>query len=186
MTKRPRFSSQTAHDDIRFTIGSCALGAILVAINQRGVCAIALGDDAEILRCDYQKRLPNAKYRPGDDECEQRLAEVVGFIDSPRQALKPDFPLDLQGTTFQQRVWQALLEIPFGTTASYTQIAQRINAPKSARAVAGACAANPLAIIIPCHRVIHRDGSLSGYHWGIERKTQLLQRERDDLFKVEA
>ena len=161
--------------EIRFAIGECSLGSILVAKSDIGVCAILLGDDPEALAHQLQDRFPRAALIGGDPEFEQLVARVVGFVEAP--ALGLDLPLDVQGTAFQQRVWQALREIPAGSTASYTEIASRIGAPKSVRAVAQACAANPLAVAIPCHRVIRTDGDLSGYRWGVERKRALLQRE---------
>jgi AraC family transcriptional regulator of adaptative response/methylated-DNA-[protein]-cysteine methyltransferase len=164
-----------ANAEIRFAIGQCSLGAILVASSQRGLCAIQIGDDPDALACDLQDRFPRATLVGGDADFEQVVATVVGMVETPRLGL--ELPLDVRGTAFQQRVWQALREIPPGTTASYTEIAQRIGAPKSARAVAQACAANPLAIAIPCHRVVRTDGTLSGYRWGVERKRALLLRE---------
>ena len=164
-----------AATEIRFAIGQCSLGAILVAQSSRGVCAILIGDDPEVLVRDLQDRFPKAHLIGGDADFEQLVARVVGFVEAP--AIGLDLPLDLRGTAFQQRVWQALREIPAGRTASYTDIAQRIGAPASVRAVAQACGANPLAVAIPCHRVVRLDGGLSGYRWGIERKRELLSRE---------
>ncbi|VTU26221.1 Regulatory protein of adaptative response [Variovorax sp. PBL-E5] len=164
-----------AGTDIRFAIGECALGAILVAQSERGVCAIALGDDPEALVRDLQDQFPQARLLGGDARFEQLVARVVGFVEAPGLGL--DLPLDVRGTAFQQRVWQALREIPAGSTASYADVARRIGAPKSVRAVAQACGANHLAVAIPCHRVVRSDGHLSGYRWGVERKSALLQRE---------
>lgn len=160
---------------IRFAIGQSSLGAILVAQSARGVCAILLGDDPEALLRDLQDRFPKAHLIGGDGDFEQTVASVVGFIEAPRIGLS--LPLDLQGTAFQLRVWQALRGIPAGQTASYSDIAQRIGSPSSVRAVASACAANPVAVAVPCHRVLRIDGSLSGYRWGVERKRALLLRE---------
>jgi AraC family transcriptional regulator of adaptative response/methylated-DNA-[protein]-cysteine methyltransferase len=160
---------------IRFAIGDCSLGAILVAASERGVCAILMGDDPEALARDLQDRFARAELIGGDAVFEQWVAKVVGLVEVPRLGL--DLPLDVRGTAFQQRVWQALREIPPGATASYSEIARRIAAPKAVRAVAGACAANTLAVAIPCHRVVRTDGSLSGYRWGVERKRALLERE---------
>lgn len=160
---------------IHFAVGQCSLGAILVAASQRGVCAIALGDDAEALLRELQDRFPRAELIGADAGFEQMVAQVVGLVEMPQRALA--LPLDVQGTAFQQKVWQALRQIPPGSTISYSELAQRIGSPKAARAVAQACAANPLALAIPCHRVVRNDGSLSGYRWGIERKRALLQRE---------
>src|SRR3989454_2096370 len=164
-----------ANTEIRFAIGECSLGSILVASSDRGVYAILLGDDADKLVHDLQDQFPRANLIGGDAEFEQLVARVVGFIEAPGIGL--DLPLDVRGTAFQQRVWQALREIPAGETASYTDIADRIGSPKSVRAVAQACAANALAVAIPCHRVVRNDGGLSGYRWGVERKRALLGRE---------
>jgi AraC family transcriptional regulator of adaptative response/methylated-DNA-[protein]-cysteine methyltransferase len=165
----------TANSRIRFAIGECSLGAILVAASERGVCAILVGDDPDTLMRDFQDRFPRARVASGDAEFEQRAAKVVSFVESP--ALGLELPLDIQGTAFQQRVWKALREIPAGKTVSYAEIARRIGAPKAVRAVARACAANTLAVAIPCHRVVRNDGAMSGYRWGIERKRALLERE---------
>ncbi|MDQ0127199.1 AraC family transcriptional regulator of adaptative response/methylated-DNA-[protein]-cysteine methyltransferase [Pseudomonas lini] len=163
------------NNDIRFAVGQCSLGAILVAQSARGVCAILLGDDPHQLVCDLQDKFRRANLIGADHVFEQLIAKVVGFIEAP--AIGLDLPLDVRGTAFQERVWQALREIPAGSTASYTDIAQRIGSPKAVRAVAQACGANSLAVAIPCHRVVRSDGNLSGYRWGVERKRQLLERE---------
>ena len=160
---------------IRFAVGQCSLGAILVAQSARGVCAILLGDDPNALIAELQRRFPAAELLGGDAGFETLVARVVGFVEAPRLGL--DLPLDLRGTAFQQRVWQALRKIPPGQTLSYAELAARVGAPKAVRAVAGACAANPLAVAIPCHRVVRRDGDLAGYRWGIARKRALLERE---------
>jgi AraC family transcriptional regulator, regulatory protein of adaptative response / methylated-DNA-[protein]-cysteine methyltransferase len=160
---------------IRFAIGQCSLGAILVATTEKGVCAISLGDDPSALLRDLQDRFPKAQLTGGDQDFERLVAKVVGFIEAP--ALGLDLPLDVRGTAFQQRVWQALREIPAGETASYTEIARRVRRPKAVRAVGAACAANAIAVAIPCHRVVRNDGALAGYRWGIERKRSLLARE---------
>jgi len=164
-----------AHAEMRFAVAECMLGSILVAQSAKGVCAILLGDDADALVRDLQDCFPRATLVGGDAAFEEVVAKVIGFVEAP--ALGLDLPLDVRGTAFQQRVWQALREIPSGSTASYTEIAARIGAPGSARAVAMACGANRLAVAIPCHRVIRTDGSLSGYRWGVERKRSLLERE---------
>ena len=161
-----------ANTEIRFAIGECSLGSILVAASERGVCAILLGDDPDQLARDLQDRFPRAELMGGDAGFEQLVAKVVGFVEAPRLGL--DLPLDVRGTAFQQRVWQALRQIPAGETVSYTEVAKRIGSPKSVRAVAQACAANALAVAIPCHRVVRNDGGLSGYRWGVERKRALL------------
>jgi AraC family transcriptional regulator of adaptative response/methylated-DNA-[protein]-cysteine methyltransferase len=160
---------------IRFAIAQCALGAILVAQSERGICAILMGDDPDTLAHDLQDQFPKAQLIGGDAGFEKLVARVIGFVEAPGVGL--DLPLDVRGTAFQQRVWQALREIPAGSTASYADIAERIGAPKSVRAVAQACGANHIAVAIPCHRVVRSDGALSGYRWGVERKRSLLQRE---------
>ena len=165
-----------ANNAILFAVGQCSLGAILVAQSARGVCAILLGDDPDQLVRDLQDQFPKAELVGADQRFEQLVAQVVGLIEAPAVGL--DLPLDLRGTAFQERVWQALRDIPPGSTASYAQIAERIGAPKSFRAVAQACGANSLAVAIPCHRVVRSNGELSGYRWGVERKQQLLAREK--------
>ncbi|MNS68454.1 Bifunctional transcriptional activator/DNA repair enzyme Ada [compost metagenome] len=164
-----------ANTDIRFAVGQCSLGAILVAQSDRGVCAILLGDDPDALVRDLQDRFPKATLIGGDGAFEGLVAQVVGFVEAPGLGL--NLPLDVRGTAFQQRVWQALRDVPAGKTVSYTAIAEAIGAPNAVRAVAGACAANALAVAIPCHRVVRHDGGLSGYRWGVERKRALLDRE---------
>jgi AraC family transcriptional regulator, regulatory protein of adaptative response / methylated-DNA-[protein]-cysteine methyltransferase len=164
-----------ANTEMRFAIGECSLGSILVALSRKGVCAILLGDDPDALVRDVQDRFPHAHLIGGDQGFEELVAKVVGFVEMP--AIGLDLPLDVRGTAFQQRVWQALRDIPVGKTASYTEIAKRIGAPKSVRAVASACAANAIAVAIPCHRVVRTDGALSGYRWGVERKRALLKKE---------
>jgi AraC family transcriptional regulator of adaptative response/methylated-DNA-[protein]-cysteine methyltransferase len=160
---------------IRFAVGQCSLGAILVAQSQRGICAILLGDDPDAIVKDLQDQFPKAQFIGGDNEFEQLIAEVVGFIEAPSIGLH--LPLDVQGTAFQERVWRALREIPPGTTVSYAHIAELIGSPKAVRAVAQACGANHIAVAIPCHRVVRRDGDISGYRWGVDRKRELLRRE---------
>ena len=162
--------------EIKFAIGQCSLGAILVARSEKGVCAILLGDDPEALIHDLQDRFPKAHLIGGDKDFEALVAKVVGFVEAP--ALGLDLPLDLRGTAFQQRVWEALRKIPAGATASYAEIARRIDAPQAVRAVAAACAANRIAVAIPCHRVVRKDGDLSGYRWGVARKRALLAKEQ--------
>lgn len=159
------------HTEIRYAVGQCSLGALLVARSPAGLCAISLGDDADALAAGLLTAHPQA--RPDTDD--SALAQVAAFIDRPGSALA--LPLAPQGTPFQLRVWQALAQIAPGHTLSYTELAQRIGAPRAVRAVAGACAANPLAVAIPCHRVLRRDGALAGYRWGEARKRALLERE---------
>lgn len=160
---------------IRFAIGECSLGSILVAATERGVCAILLGDDPEELAHDLERRFPRSQLIGADAGFERLVAKVVGLVEKPRVGV--ELPLDIRGTAFQQRVWQALREIPAGETTSYSELASSIGAPKAVRAVAQACAANALAVAIPCHRVVRTDGNLSGYRWGVERKRTLLARE---------
>jgi AraC family transcriptional regulator of adaptative response/methylated-DNA-[protein]-cysteine methyltransferase len=160
---------------IRFAVGECSLGSILVAATERGVCAIQLGDEPEALVRDLQDRFPRATLVGADKDFEKLVARVVAFVEAPGLGL--DLPLDVRGTAFQQRVWRALRAIPAGSTASYTDIARRIGMPKAVRAVAHACASNAIAVAIPCHRVVRTDGSLSGYRWGVARKRLLLDRE---------
>jgi AraC family transcriptional regulator of adaptative response/methylated-DNA-[protein]-cysteine methyltransferase len=163
------------NEELRFAVGESSLGAILVASSRKGVASILLGDDPDELVRNLQDRFPNAHLIGADKAYEDLVARVIGFVEAPGFGL--DLPLDVRGTAFQQRVWQALQEIPLGQTVSYAEIARRIGAPKSIRAVAGACATNNLAVAIPCHRVVRNDGSLSGYAWGVERKRILLDRE---------
>ena len=160
---------------IRFAVGQASLGAVLVAATNKGVCAILLGDDPETLVRELQDRFPRAELEGGDPAFERTVALVVGLVEAPTQRL--DLPLDIRGTAFQQRVWAALSAIPPGKTATYKEIARAIGQPSAVRAVAQACAANPLAVAIPCHRVVRTDGDLSGYRWGVERKRELIARE---------
>jgi AraC family transcriptional regulator of adaptative response/methylated-DNA-[protein]-cysteine methyltransferase len=164
-----------ANEEIKFAVGQTSLGAILVASTKKGVAAILLGDDPDELVRNLQDRFPNARLIGADRDYETLVAQVVGFVEAPRIGL--NLPLDVRGTAFQERVWKALQEVPAGATVSYAEIARRIGVPKSVRGVAGACAANKLAVAIPCHRVIRNDGSLSGYAWGVDRKRALIDRE---------
>jgi len=163
------------NEEIKFAVGQTSLGAILVASSRKGVAAIFLGDDPNKLVRNLQDRFPRAHLIGGDRDYEILVARVVGFVEAPRIGL--GLPLDVRGTAFQRRLWQALQRIPVGTTVSYAEIARRIGAPKAVRAVAGACAANPLAVAIPCHRVVRNDGSPSGYAWGVDLKRALLDHE---------
>jgi AraC family transcriptional regulator of adaptative response/methylated-DNA-[protein]-cysteine methyltransferase len=160
---------------IRFAIGACSLGAILVASTEQGICAILIDDDPDVLVRDLQDRFPKAELIGAEPEYEQVVSRVVGMVERPELGL--DLPLDVRGTAFQQRVWQVLRGIPAGRTVSYAELAQLVGSPQGARAVAGACAANALAVAIPCHRVVRNDGSISGYRWGVDRKAALLDRE---------
>ena len=170
-----QYRSGGANEDIRFAVGECSLGAVLVASSSKGVAAILLGGDPDRLVRELQDRFPKAKLIGADRDYEALVARVVGFIEAPEQGL--DLPLDIRGTAFQQRVWRALQDIPVGRTVSYAELARRIGSPKAVRAVAGACAANSIAVAIPCHRVVRNDGSLSGYAWGVDRKRALIAKE---------
>jgi AraC family transcriptional regulator, regulatory protein of adaptative response / methylated-DNA-[protein]-cysteine methyltransferase len=160
---------------IRFAVGECSLGSILVAASELGICSIAIGHDPNMLVRELQDRFPNAVLIGADKQFERMVAQVVAFVENPSAGL--ELPLHVQGTAFQQRVWKALCEIPCGTTCTYSELAQKLGQPNATRAVAGACAANKLAVAIPCHRVVRTNGSLSGYRWGVERKEKLLHVE---------
>jgi AraC family transcriptional regulator of adaptative response/methylated-DNA-[protein]-cysteine methyltransferase len=162
-------------DELRVTIRESSLGLVLVARSNAGLRAVLIGDDRDELRRDLRRRFPSATLIDGDTERDDLADRVVAFVESPTRDL--DVPLDLRGTEFQRAVWHALRAIPPGATATYTEVARRIGMPTSARAVAQACAANALAVIIPCHRVVRSDGTLSGYRWGIQRKRILLEKE---------
>lgn len=160
----------------RYVVRPCSLGFILVSLSSTGLFAIQLGDNPVLLQENFQQHYPQAILDPRDPAVEQAAIQILALLENAK--LSVNIPLDAGGTAFQQRVWQALREIPAGETASYSDIAQRIGKPKAIRAVANACAANPLAILIPCHRVVKRNGDLSGYRWGIARKVELLKREQ--------
>ncbi len=160
---------------IRFAVSDCPLGSVLIGVTDKGVCAILLGDRSETLVRELQERFPEATLVSGDQNLESLVAKVVALVEAPTRPLC--LPLDLRGTAFQRRVWQALRDIPAGSTVSYTEIAERVGSPKAVRSVAQACAANAIAIVIPCHRVVRKSGALSGYRWGVERKRALLHRE---------
>jgi AraC family transcriptional regulator of adaptative response/methylated-DNA-[protein]-cysteine methyltransferase len=170
-----RYRQGGTGETIRFAIGACSLGAILVAATDKGICAILIGDDPDALARDLQDRFPHAQLEGADADFDRTVALVVGLVEAPRIGLA--LPLDVRGTVFQQRVWEALRAIPAGVTVSYAELAARVGVPTGARAVAGACAANPVAVAIPCHRVVRNDGAISGYRWGVERKRILLDRE---------
>ncbi|HEX6012264.1 MAG TPA: methylated-DNA--[protein]-cysteine S-methyltransferase [Geminicoccaceae bacterium] len=160
---------------IRSMVGECWLGTILVAATDEGICAILLGDDPASLLRDLEGRFPRARLAGGDEALERLTVGVADLVEAPGRDL--DLPLDPRGTAFQRRVWQALREIPAGSTASYSEIAQRVGAPDEAYAVGEACAANMIAVAVPCHRVVRKDGGLAGYRWGLRRKRALLRRE---------
>ena len=168
-----QFRSGGSDTDISYAIGECSLGLILVAQSVRGVCSILIGEDPALLARDLQVRFPEANLISNENN--ELVAKVAGLVEKP--GTRFDLPLDIRGTVFQQRVWQALRLIPPGSTATYTDIANQIRMPGAVRAIAQACAANALAVVIPCHRVVRADGSLSGYRWGTERKRALLERE---------
>jgi len=175
----PRDYRDGGHNaEIRFAVGQCSLGAILVAQSLRGICSILLGDDPDRLVRELQDMFPKAQLVGGDAGFEKLVAEVVGFVEAP--ALGLNLPLDVRGTAFQERVWQMLRTIPPGRSLSYSEVAERIGSPRAVRAVAQACGANRLAVAIPCHRVIRRDGDIAGYRWGVERKLELRHREGQD------
>lgn len=163
---------------IRFAVGPCSLGQILVAATAKGVCAIMMDDDPDVLLRELQDRFPKAELTGGDAGFEALVAQVIGLAEAPGRSVA--LPLDIHGTAFQQRVWEALKAIPAGTTATYAEVARAIGEPAAVRAVARACGANPVALAIPCHRVVRSDGSLSGYRWGVARKRDLIDRESAD------
>lgn len=165
-----------AGEVIRHATGHGSLGTVLVAATERGVCAILLGDDATELLGDLRTRFPQARHESADAAFGEWVAQVVAHIETPAEGLA--LPLDIQGTVFQRRVWDLLRTIPAGVTLSYAEVASRLGVPKAVRAVAGACAANRLAVAIPCHRVVTSTGTISGYRWGVQRKRVLLDREK--------
>lgn len=164
-----------ASDEISFSTGEGTLGAVLIARSADGVCAILLGANAGKLKGDLAARFPKNRLVRDDAKLHDDLQKVLRFIDMPADRL--DLTLDVRGTPFQRRVWEALLRIPAGKTVTYAALAARIGEPKATRAVANACAANAIALAIPCHRVIRNDGTLSGYRWGVERKRALIAKE---------
>jgi AraC family transcriptional regulator of adaptative response/methylated-DNA-[protein]-cysteine methyltransferase len=165
----------TAVDTISYAVGESALGPVLVARSVSGVCAILIGAGSDELAADLAVRFPQAKLVADEDAIHDDLTKVIGFVAKPGEGL--DLPLDLRGTPFQRRVWEALRTIPIGTTTTYSELARSIGAPDAVRAVASACAANPIALAVPCHRVVGRDGDLTGYRWGVERKRELIKKE---------
>lgn len=171
----PEPEDTPANDEIRFSVSDSSLGSVLVAASSQGVCAVLLGDESEELEADLKRRFPEAEFVDVDEAFEALAAQVVAHVEASNDSL--DVPLDLRGTEFQLRVWDALRQIPAGSSETYSEVAARIGSPQSARAIAGACAANALAVVVPCHRVVRADGGLSGYRWGVERKRSLLERE---------
>ncbi|WP_331344594.1 methylated-DNA--[protein]-cysteine S-methyltransferase [Cellvibrio sp. UBA7661] len=179
---KPMNSSRKYHEIISYCCSQSSLGQLLVARSSKGICAILLGDDRQELIADLSARFPNADLQEQAQDFSDSLDQLVALIEHPvQQQNAAQLPLDIRGTLFQQRVWTLLQEIPAGETRSYTDIAHAMGAPKAVRAVASACAANALAIVIPCHRVVRSDGNLAGYRWGLERKKTLLQREKDSV-----
>lgn len=164
---------------ITFAVAETALGAMVVAATSKGLCWISLGEDAETQLEDLQRHFSRAELCPPDADFNDWVSQVIGLVDNPSQSL--DLPLDIRGTVFQQQVWEALRHIPVGSTLDYQALAEQLGKRGGARAVAGACAANVLALAVPCHRIIRRDGSLSGYRWGVERKAALLAREKASI-----
>lgn len=164
-----------ASETVRYAIAPCSLGRVLVATSAHGIIALFLGSDDAELRGELADRFDAATVEEGGAAMDAIIAQVVAFVDSPAEEL--NVPLDIRGTAFQQSVWGVLRKIPPGTTASYREIAEQIGRPAAVRAVAQACGANPIAIIVPCHRVVRSDGALAGYRWGVERKRALLERE---------
>lgn len=173
----------TEAEEIRFAMGESSVGSVLVATTRKGVVSVLLGEDAGVLLLDLQERFPKARLLRTDRDDKAFMARVVAFIEAPRTGF--DLPLDLRGTAFQRMVWDALRDIPAGQVLSYTELARRIGLPRAVRAVASACAANRLAVVIPCHRVVRSDGTLSGYAWGVERKRALLDREAGQTCRSE-
>ncbi|MBO9394594.1 MAG: methylated-DNA--[protein]-cysteine S-methyltransferase [Caldilinea sp.] len=163
-------------EHIRFGVATCELGWVLAAATDRGLCAIELGDDPAALEARLRAQFLDA-HIVRDPDFGHWMEQVVAFLNAPQRALS--LPLDLRGTAFQRRVWAALREVQAGETVSYAELAARIGKPSAVRAVAGACAANHLAVAIPCHRVVRKNGDLSGYRWGVERKRRLLEKERN-------
>lgn len=170
-----KFRAGGAGEEIRYAAAACSFGFVLVAATAKGICAISLGAEVQTLEAEFLCRFPNADAQPGDAAFAATVAAVAAFVDAPGQGLS--LPLDIRGTAFQQRVWAALREIPAGKTASYARIAETIGAPKAVRAVGSACAANTLAVAIPCHRAVRQDGGLAGYRWGLAAKRALLEKE---------
>jgi AraC family transcriptional regulator of adaptative response/methylated-DNA-[protein]-cysteine methyltransferase len=170
--------------EIAFAVVPCPLGQLLVAATARGVCRIGLGDDAAALEADLAGEFPAAHIRRDRAELETSVEAILRYLDGREPHL--DLPLDVRATAFQRRVWQELQRIPYGETRSYADVARRIGRPSATRAVARACASNPAALVIPCHRVVREDGDLGGYRWGLDRKRALLERERGDSGQADA
>lgn len=159
---------------IKYEVGQSFLGLILVAKSEKGICALFFGDDEMDLVQELQHQFPHTEIII-DTSISTDIKKIISFTDNPTQEIS--LPLDINGTEFQHKVWKALQDIPYGKKVSYTDIATKIGAPQSFRAVANACGENKISILIPCHRVVRSDGSISGYRWGVERKIELLKRE---------
>ena len=164
---------------IEFSSTTTAFAVVLLARSAKGVCTILLGDTPAELYADLQQRWPKAELVKNDLALATDLKKVTDFLDASLTPL--DFPLDIKGSDFQKSVWAVLQTIPVGQTLSYSEVAERLHKPKAVRAVANACAANPLALVIPCHRILRADGGISGYRWGVERKHALLAKERQAI-----
>jgi AraC family transcriptional regulator of adaptative response/methylated-DNA-[protein]-cysteine methyltransferase len=162
---------------MEYAIVDSSLGRLLLARTERGLCAVLFGDDDGALITDLRTRFPSVALTRADDALLPVSDAVLAVVESSDGDIRPDVPLDLHGTPFQRLVWEALLCVPAGTTTTYSEIAERIGRPSSVRAVAQACGANALAVIVPCHRAVRRDGGVSGYRWGVDRKRRLLERE---------
>jgi AraC family transcriptional regulator, regulatory protein of adaptative response / methylated-DNA-[protein]-cysteine methyltransferase len=180
MISRPALLPNTRHpndavDVISYAAGECALGRVLIARSAAGVCAILSGDAHEELAEDLATRFPKAELVADEAVVREDLARVIRFVDKPSEGLY--LPLDMRGTAFQRRVWEKLRAIPAGRTVTYMELARWISPLASSRSVAGACAANSIALAVPCHRVVGSNGDLTGYRWGIERKRQLIKKE---------
>jgi AraC family transcriptional regulator of adaptative response/methylated-DNA-[protein]-cysteine methyltransferase len=170
-------SPKRASDTLDVSIAKSTLGLVLIAGSDAGVAAVLIGDERDELRADLARRFPQATLRDAGSKSAALAERVVNAIDRATTDAASTIPLDLRGTDFQRAVWRALRAIPRGATATYAEIAKRIGQPGAARGVAQACAANPVAVLVPCHRVVRTDGALSGYRWGVERKRALLARE---------
>ncbi len=176
------FRAGGKHEMLTFAVGHSSLGPVLVAASAKGIAAVLIGEDRDKLTGELRKIFPHAELVAGDSGFERTLDRVIALVERPEKPV--DLPLDIRGTAFQQRVWKALLSIPLGTTATYTEVADQIGHPTAVRAVAHACATNPLAVVVPCHRVVRADGGMAGYRWGIERKRTLLERETSSRGKT--
>jgi AraC family transcriptional regulator of adaptative response/methylated-DNA-[protein]-cysteine methyltransferase len=171
----PSRAAPLSKDVISCGVRPTSLGWALISASNKGVCAIFFGDEPEPLFDELRARWPKAAYVRGDADFARLADDVAAYIENP--AARVPFPLDIRGTDFQRRVWSAMREVPAGATASYSDIARRVGAPRAMRAVGTACGANPIAVVIPCHRILRADGDMSGYRWCVKRKRALLERE---------